>query len=303
MATKKTSTKAKTKTTKTAAKTGKKTAAATAKKSPTKALKAANVNKRSIKEINLPRLRSLHMMSAGIFVLLAVAAGLLMSTQSYQMSVSYLTQDELTGTLAPAMRSIYDLEIRWLLVATLLLSVVLPVLYLTKLQKRYETQLQNNRFVPWRWLDFGITGALIVGILALLNGVQDFMALKLVGGVVFVSFLLGWIAERQNNSAKKPVWAPYGIAVLAGIMPWALIAVSAVSTVVYGSVWAPWYVYAALASGLAGFAALYYIQFTDIRKKRTAWQNNYLIVERNYLAVNALTKTALAIILIVGLLQ
>ncbi len=297
MATKKSSTtKAKIKT------SAKKTTAAktTSKPAPAKVVSSPP------KAVNIQKLRSLHIMSVGVFLLLAILAGMLMNHQSHPLTIGYLTKDILSAheaTLAPAVRSVYDVEIRWLVVGIMLLSTVLPLLYLGRWEKKYTDALNTKRTVPWRWIDFAVTAALMVETTALLSGVQDVVALKLIGGLIGVSLWLAWIAEKQNDGAGQPVWSSYVAGVISGALPWVLIGVSAVSTVIFGAVWSPWYVYALYAALIAGAVSLACIQFKNYQQKLTAWHENYLVVERNYLAVNLLTKAAFGIILIVGLLK
>lgn len=290
----------------------KKSSTTKAKTKTTKNTSAAKTSAKSVqakapgKSVNVLKLRSLHMVSAGVFILLAILAGMFMGNDSRQLTVSYLTKDILAAdpnVLAPAIRSIYDVEIRWLLVAILVLSSILPLLYLTSWEKKYIQAVTKTRTVPWRWVDFAVTAALMVETVALLSGTHDIVVLKLIAGLIALSLGLGWIAERQNNGVAKPAWAVYTTGLVAGALPWLLIAVSAVATVVYGSAWSSWYVYALYAVTIAGSVALACIQFTNYRRRLAAWQQNYMVVERNYLAVNLLTKAAFATVLIVGLLK
>ena len=152
---------------------------------------------------------------------------------------------------------------------------------------------------PYRWFDLGITGALIMEVVALLSGVNDLMVLKMVGGAVFVTGMLGLIAERQNNSTSKPVWSAYLTSLFSGVLPWFLIASYAVGTVVYGSVRAPWYVYAVYAAFAGGWLLIAANEHKQYRKVG-AWAN-YMVVERNYVVLSLLTKVAFAAILIAGL--
>lgn len=293
MATKKSSsTKAKTKTTK-------KTTAAKA------SVKTSQV-KASTKVVNVLKLRSLHMMSAGVFILLAIVAGLFMGNDSHQLTIGYLSKDILAAdpnTLAPAVRSLMDVEVRWLLVVIMLLSAVVPLLYLTSWEQKYVQAVTKTRTVSWRWFDFAVTAALMVEVVALLSGITDIAVLKLIAGLIALSLGLGWIAERQNNATDQPAWAAYMASLVAGVLPWLPIAVAAVATVIYGSAWSPWYVYALYAVTIAGSLGIASIQYKDYQRSKPAWQQNYLIVERNYLVVNLLTKAAFGIVLIVGLLK
>lgn len=302
MANKKSTTKAKT-TKSSKAKSKKSTSVkADAKKSKKTTSKKADKKLAKVKkEVTFERLRSLNMISLGVFVLLAVTAGTYMSQQTYQLTMNFLTTDSLSGEVAPAVRAVFDLDIRWALVGLLLVSSILPALYLTKLKDKYEKQVTKSRFVPWRWVDFGVTGALIAGIIALSSGLQNLYLLKFIEGAVLVAFLLLWLSERAGKK-PKPVKANYMLSSVISLAVVITILVSAYASVIYGTVIAPWYVYGLYVIGLIGLVWIYRINFKELHDKVDAWKKNYLIVERNYLAVNLLTKTVFSIILILGLL-
>lgn len=286
MATKKSSTKAKTKKT------------ASAKSSAKKTEQAALKQKAGGREIGPMHLRSLHMAGAGLFILLALLAGMFMGNDTRQLTIGYLTPDILNESmLAPAVRVIYDVEIRWVLVAVLVLSAVLPVLNMTSLEKKYNENLAKNRTSPGRWLDFAVTGLLMVEVAALLSGVQDVMTLKLIGGLAALGFILSLIAEGHKPNPGQRI---YAAAVFSVVLPWLLIGAYALSTVIYGMARAPWYVYSVYGALILGFGAIFCIQLSDYRHKFASWQKNYLVVERNYIAVNVLTKAAFATVLILG---
>lgn len=290
------STKAKTKTTK---------AAATKKPATKKATKSvsANVSRTSKSAPSMLSLRKWHIVSAIAFMLLAVLAGVMMGSSSYQTTVGLWARDDLasidTTVFAPAVHVLYDIEVRWLVVATMLVSAALPLLYVTKLESAYTAYVRNTRMVPYRWLDLGVTAALMVETIALLSGVQDLFVLKLMGGLMIVTCLLGLVAERQNNVGDKPVWSAYGVSLFSGVLPWVLLAAYAVSTVIYGAVRSPWYVYALYASTLAGFSLLAWNQRQQFKKSGAS--TSYTVVERNYAVIGVLTKVAFAAILIAGI--
>lgn len=308
--TKKPPVKAKTKTTKkeiTSKKSStKKTAVkkvATTKATTTKAASKITISKntKSLKDlgVTLHSLRSLNMVAAGLFILLALIAGYWMSSVSYVLTLGHLAKDDLASTthtvFAPAIQSVFDVEARWLVVVILLLSAVLPILYLTKLKARYASYVNRTRMQPYRWIDMAITGALMTETAAILSGVSDIPTLKLISGVVIVAAVIGLISERQNNAVSKPVRSAYVTGVVIALLPWLLIATYAVATVVYGMVRSPWYVYALYVALLAGLAL-------QARNQRMSLRGaNYLVVERNYIAISILTKAAFAIILIAGL--
>jgi hypothetical protein len=303
--------KAKTKTSKSTSRTAaaktRASRATTAKKAPAQAKKAEAVKPAKTvkavsikgKVVTIAKLHSLHLMSAGLFVLLALAAGFVMNNTSYQLTIGHLAKDDLASTsntvFAPAWQAIWDVQLRWLVVGILALSAVPQLLYMGKLRNRYDGFVQNTRLQPMRWFDLGVTFALMTEVAALLSGVHDMTVLKLMGGTVLVSFMLSLIAERQNSKSDRMVSSAFVTSLLAGILPWLLIATYAVFTVVYGAVRSPWYVYATYAALLVGWLLL-------VRNQRFQYKkaNDYLVVERNYLVINLLTKAAFAVILIAG---
>lgn len=303
--TKKTSTKAKTKTTKSKAtpkssRITTKSKKTSASKTVSKAMSTKSVNASSVSVrsglTSVRKLRGLHMISVGLFLLLGLAAAFLMKGDSYQLTLGHVAKNELTGALVPAVQAIYDVELRWLVVALMAISAIAPVLYMTKLQDRYSEFLYDTRMLPMRWVDVAVTGALTVEIVALVSGVSDIATLKLLGGVVVIAAALGLIAERQNNDVKKPVRSAYYVSLFAWLIVGLFVLSYAASTIVYAQ-YAPWYIYALYAVVFAGMVVF-------ARNMRMYLRGaNYLIVERNYIVISTVVKVAIAAVLTVGLLR
>ena len=118
------------------------------------------------------QLERLYTWSAVGYVGLAILAVLLMANATFPVSIGHLAKDVLasqkSAVLVPGARLVLDLPIKWLVFATLLLSTILPVLYLTRLKKQYEKAVKQ-RVMPWRWVDLGVTSALMMGVVALLS--------------------------------------------------------------------------------------------------------------------------------------
>ena len=288
--TKKKSSKAKTKTTK---------------KSVTKATKttkksvSTKVTKESSKKSFINKLIRLNLLSAILALALAAAAGFLMNNTSYQLFTGLLTNDELaskTGTVfVPAIHSVFDLELRWAVVGILVLSAILPLLAATRKRKQYEDSLAK-KVMLWRWIDMAVISALMVEVIALLSGVQDVMTLKFIGAFVAITCVLGWFSEKRNANTPNTSWSNYILSLVTALLPWLMIGVYGVGTVLYGSVRSPWYVYALYASTLLAFTA-----FFINGKRRLQAKQDYEVTERNYLLLSIFAKTAFAVILIVGL--
>lgn len=288
-------------------KTTKKTARQTQAKSVTKAAKA---NKKSVstkvvkstaakKPVTKQLLNRLNVASGVLALALAAAAGFLMNHTSYQLFTGLLTKDELASTVGtvfvPAVHAVYDLELRWAVVVILVLSAVVPLLAATRNRKQYEASLAK-KVMLWRWIDMAVISALMVGVIALISGVQDVMTLKLIGAFMVITVALGWFSEKRNATAAKPIWDNYILGLVTGVLPWLMIAAYAIGTPLYGLVRSPWYVYALYATTLLAF-----LGYVGNQMRQLKGFQKYEITERNYLRLGIFAKTAFAVILIVGL--
>jgi hypothetical protein len=130
----------------------------------------------------------------------------------------------------------------------------------------------------------------------LLSGVSDMATLKLVGGLTVIIAVLALIAERQNNTVNTPVRSAYFTALLAGVILAVFTATYAVSSVIYGE-GLEWYVYVLYAIVTGGFVLM-------ARNMRMQMRGaNNLVVERNYVVINLVVKSAFAVALIAGLVR
>ncbi len=292
MATKKTTTKPKAKTTKSATVTKKivtKTVAAkvtVAKKSTSKSL----LSKFTFRQLNL--------VSVVVYLVLAVLAVLLMNSSSYELTVSYLTQDKLSGgALAPAYRHLMDVQYRVFVVIFMVLAASFPLLLETKFKNSYQKLFKSNT-ISWGWVEKGILQGVFTILVAYLLGFQDISTIKLFALVVFAANMFGWIAERKYaagvKTAKNVAWVGTGLVVLVLLM----LAGSLLFTHIYGMIRAAWYDYAIF--GALAFALL----VTRLKQhKYLAGRTggNFEHVAKTYAAVGYVSYVAAAVILIVGL--
>lgn len=215
--------------------------------------------------------------------------------------MTFLTKDELlsktSAVFVPAVRGVFDVELRWVVVVIMALSAVTPLLVLTRLKNYYANNLKNRSNLL-RWLESAVVTALIVETIALISGVNDVMTLKLIAGLILTAAAFGYVAERGNLGAAKPSWTTTYLGVFAGVLPLLLIAAAAVGTILYGDVRAPWYVYTLYATTAAGLGALL---FTHTRLLRGLL--GYEEAERNYLQINLFMRLAFGLVLVLGLLK
>jgi hypothetical protein len=272
-------------------------AAAVPTKETTKEVKVAPAQKKA-RGLSFAKLRGLHLLSAGVFTLLAVMAYFFMDRTAHQLTLSHLTQDALNGQLVPAGHMLFGLELRWLVMGLLLVSAFLSLLRYRNAAR--EKAAVDRRIVPSRWIDFAITGAIMAETVALLSGMQDLLGLKLLAALVVFSAVFAWIAERENANAPRAVRGAFEASAASAALVLLALAVLTIATPLYGAVRAPWYVYAMFGTLVASALLTGLVQYREYRHQngRAA---DYLTVERNYLVINLLSKVAFAAILIAGL--
>ncbi len=249
------------------------------------------------------QLQRLHIATAVVFTGLAVAAGVFMKAASYPLVIAHATRDELasqsTTVFAPAIHHIIDIDMRVAVIVLLGLGIITALLASSYWRKPYEKQLATRQS-PLTWLSLGaILPALMVEIVAMLNGVQDVFFLKALAGLTIVAGILCYLAERQNRGGRQPKWLHFWLAFTVAAVAWFMLAVMYIATPVYGMVRLPGFVYGLFAvltvASLAAFVNLWY------ELKGKGWAKDFNIVERNYLVINLLAKGSFALLLIIGL--
>lgn len=245
--------------------------------------------------------RKLYVISVLIFTLLAAVAGVFMHSAHFDLSLGYLTSNELLsqgGTVfAPAERVMYSLDIRWLTVAVLALSAVFSVVGASRM-RRSSAEIASGVPQPWRWADAAITGAGLVAIVAILSGIQGLLELKLLAILTAVAFAFAWITERENYRSPTFVRGAYWASVGVGALVLLALVVYAVTTPLYGMVRFPWYTYALGGALVLGSVIAVFERYRAFNRQGS-WASP-LFLERNFVLTNLLVKVAAGAILIAG---
>jgi L-lactate permease len=222
-----------------------------------------------------------------------------MTNASVQVLLGHLTKDDLAsraGTvLAPAAHVMYEVEFRWLLVGFLALSAVLALLRGTR-YKAVEDAGANRKVQPLRWVDYGLTGAVAFSIAALLNGMQDLVALKVSAIAILVAAYLGWVFERENAVSGKPARSVYTASAVLTVVPVAFLVVTMLATNIYGMVRSPWYAYVA-----AAIAVVYLLMTTRMPWSGCKSKLDFVYANRAQNRFATVCKLAFAVVLIIGL--
>lgn len=289
-----------------ASKSVKKVAAKTPTKTTKSTIKAAEAPK--VAKVNngvTPLLNRIQVQLGIVFAVLAGLAAYFVNTSSVQVFLGHLTKDELASTsgtvLAPAAHVLYEVDFRWLIVGFLVLAAIIAVLRGTRYLSK-ESAAVSNKTNTLRWIDYALTSSVAFSIVALLNGVQDLVALKLSAIAIIVAAYLAWVFERENAVTKKPTRSIYVVSALLTVIPVVFLIVTMISTYVYGTdgasvaVRSPWYAYAAAAVVSISLLATTRMQWNGFKKGY-----DFGFVNRNFNRLSVVTKLLLVVILIVGL--
>lgn len=241
-------------------------------------------------------------LSAAVFAVLAAVTAFVMLPVRYPLTVTHLTNDELASqqstVFVSASRRVFDLPLWTVVVALLVIAAAYMLVSVTRWRKSRDKALDYG-VNPWRWVYAGVTGALVIEILAILSGVHDLMVLKVFAGLMLLAAALGYVAERENKSERKPQRRAFLLSVAAGLLPWLVIATSAVATLLFSQVRSSWYVYALYAVTVAALGLMARNQWRHFQKKGQ-WKD-YLVLEKNHIITSLVFKTLFVAILLWGL--
>jgi hypothetical protein len=233
---------------------------------------------------------------AGLYVVQGLLIALLASSQLYPVQTSYLTSDpvaaDISGSsvLDTATAHIFDINLVHLLAASLFVAALAHVLTATVYRSQYEADLKK-RFNKLRWIEYAVSGGALVISVALLTGIADFSTLVAVLSLTVLTGLAGLTMELYNQDKNKPNWLAYVIGGIAAVIPGVIFIIYIWSTDIYGSAAIPGFVYGiygTLAVLGVGFAVNLCLQYKRVGK----WKD-YAHVERVYMILSLVAKTAL----------
>lgn len=265
-------------------------------------LKKADV--KSVKAVLTPleRIKSMHI---SLTLMYLVFAGLVIGfvkTVASSVTLGLQTKDEFGSgvnvVLGPSSEVLYNIEPKYVLVAALVVSALGSLLLATKVRKRYEKTLTAG-ISGFRWVLMGVSAALLIEFVNLLAGVNDIAVLKISSGLIVITTMLAWIAERDNVGSARPKWLAFGLSLFTGAFAWLPLLGSLIGTSVYGMERFGWHVYALAGVTLLGFTGFAVNQYLQIRGRGT--KKDYTKVEETYLRIGMLTKFAVVLVALLAL--
>jgi hypothetical protein len=304
--TKKSTSKAKTKTTAKAKKPAVKKTTTKATKTTTKstAKVAVITSEKTIKKVTnskqpktqMEKLRIWNFVLAFLHFVQGIAIILLSTDSLFPVTTSYLTTDSLASSegqpvLVSATTNLFDLNIAYLVAAFFFMSAIAHLSLATWYRKKYEANLPKGMNKA-RWFEYGISASTMMIAIAMLSGVADLSTLALIFGATLVMNLCGLIMEVHNQTTTKTNWLSYNVGTIAGLGPWAVIGIYFWGANKYGAEGIPGFVYAIYASlfvFFSCFAVNMYLQY----KKKGKWAD-YIYGEKVYMVLSLVAKSALA---------
>ncbi len=232
----------------------------------------------------------------------AILLILLSSSFSRGITTNYLVFDERTKTLVSSSRELFSFPFVLGVVGFSLLSMLFHILIATVWNKKYISDLKKG-INKYRWFEYSLSASLMIVLIGILSGIFDLSTLILMFGLTAIMNLLGLIMEVHNQTTKTTNWLSYWVGVLAGALPWIVIAIYfwASATAPNGSGGPPKFVYFIWVSIFLffnTFAINMYLQY----KKKGKW-SNYLYGERAYILLSLGAKSILIWQIYAGTLQ
>ena len=255
-----------------------------------------------VKEAKFQKLKKLNLWMAFAHGVQAILLLVISSDFSRAITAEYLVFNEETETLVNTSREVFEFPFVWGVAAFSLLSMIFHLLIATAWYEKYVKDLKKgiNQF---RWYEYSLSASLMIVLIGILSGIFDFSTLLLMFGVTAIMNLMGLMMEVHNQTTEKTSWLSYNIGVLAGILPWIVIAFYfwASATAPETAEGPPTFVYfiwGSLFLFFNSFAVNMYLQYKKIGK----W-SDYLVGERTYIWLSLAAKSALIWQIFAGTLQ
>jgi uncharacterized membrane protein len=227
----------------------------------------------------------LHLIQSGLMFVLS-------NDFSLPLRYSYLTFDEATRSLVLETSNLLDIRIGPLVALFLLISAIAHFTLASPWGYPWYVKNLKKHINYARWYEYSISSSIMIVIIAMLVGIYDIGTLLPLFVVNAIMNLCGLMMELHNQTTEKTRWTAYYIGVIAGLVPWLVIAIyfAGASIASAGSI--PdfvLYIYISIAFFFNIFAINMILQY----KKIGPWRD-YLYGERFYIILSLVAKTALA---------
>jgi hypothetical protein len=162
---------------------------------------------------------------------------------------------------------------------------------------RFAHEIANGRN-QLRWIEYSTTSAIMVFVLAQLNGITEVGTLVVIYALQSASVILLWLQERSGALSSSV--QPFVFASVVGIVPWGVMALHVLAPGATSGYDQPVWVRVITVTMLLLFAAVVANQWRGIR--RSAAGLGYVPVERGYLVLAVVMPVAFAAQLVGGII-
>jgi hypothetical protein len=205
---------------------------------------------------------------------------------------SYLTFDTVAQTLVPAQRVLFELPIGVAVAVFFLMSAIAHFTVAFPARGWYERMLARGQN-PARWVEYAFSSSVMIVVIATLSGIQEVGTLVAIFGINAAMNLFGWSMEAANEGRERPQWLHFNFGVIAGIVPWLVIAIAlATAATEPNAEPIPAFVIAIFVSLFISFN-VFAINMVLQYRKVGRWRD-YLYGERAYMLFSLVAKTILA---------
>jgi hypothetical protein len=216
----------------------------------------------------------------------ALAIVLLANSFSLPVRAAYMTGAP-SRTVGHQIVVLFNLSFAWAIAAFFFLSALAHFSVAGPRWQSYQAQLLGGRN-PYRWLEYSLSASIMIVLIAMLVGIDDIAALVALVGVNASMIGFGWVQERYE--APGAGLGPFWIGCIAGIVPWAAIAIYLIGPGARGH--PPGFVYGIFFSLFVLFNCFAVNQWLQYRKAGK-WKD-YLVGERVYVTLSLVAKSLLA---------
>jgi hypothetical protein len=227
---------------------------------------------------------------------LHLAQGALMVSLSnslqWTITVTRLGFDTDSQRLVPLLEPWMTIQLSYLVAAFLLLSGLAHLLIATVLYDSYVRYLDRG-MNPYRWYEYSVTASIMIVVIAMLAGVWDLGTLVALFSLVAVMNLMGWMMELHNQTTERVDWTSYIIGTFAGVVPWVVIAITILNTVLGSDGGGPPDFVLVIYASLFVFFNLFAINMILQYRETWKWQD-YLFGEKTYIVLSLVAKSLLA---------
>jgi hypothetical protein len=241
-----------------------------------------------------PRYRRLRRWNAAMAVLHFLQGALMVALAPnvrWPITRSRYEFDTATETIAPVSVPWVDAQLPLLVAGFLFISAFAHTIIATVRYEEYVQYLERG-MNPYRWYEYSVSASLMIVVIGMLAGIWDLGTLLALFGLVAVMNLCGLLMEQRNQATGSTDWTAFYVGTIAGLVPWVVIAITFVGTVVAAGGEFPQfviYIYVSIFVFFNLFALNMILQY------RETWRwEEYLFGEKSYIVLSLVAKSLLA---------